>query len=149
MRLANDLREFIESLNSHKVEYVIVGAYALAFHGHPRFTGDPDILIHNSKANAERVHQVIAEFGFPAMGLAASDFLQSGQIIQLGRPPQRIDILTSLSGVEFSEAWETRVNGHLDRAPVAFLSRECLIRNKKTTDRPQDRADVEALESEN
>lgn len=126
---------------------MIVGAYALAFHGHPRFTGDLDILVYNSQANAERVYSVITKFGFPASGLAVSDFQQSGQIIQLGRPPQRIDILTSLSGVEFSEAWETRVNGYLDGVPVAFISRECLIRNKKATDRPQDRADVEALES--
>lgn len=147
MPLTNDLREFIELLNSHNVEYVVVGAHALAFHGHPRFTGALDILVHNSQANAERVHRVIAEFGFAASALAVSDFRHSGQIIQLGRPPQRIDVLTSLSGVEFAEAWETRASGYLDRVPVSFLSRECLIRNKKATDRPQDRADVEALES--
>ncbi len=147
MPLANDLREFIELLNSHQVEYLVVGAHALAFHGHPRFTGDLDILVHNEEENAQRAFQAIAAFGFPASGLAASDFQQRDQIIELGRPPQRISILTSLSGVEFGEAWESRVHGHLDHVPVAFLSRECLIRNKKATDRPQDRADVAALES--
>jgi hypothetical protein len=88
----------------------------------------------------------MAEFGFPAAGLSASDFQQSGQIIQLGRPPVRIDIVTSISGVGFAEAWESRIDSHLDRVPVAFISRDCLIRNKRATDRPQDRADVEALE---
>jgi hypothetical protein len=147
MLLANDLREFIELLNSRGVEYVIVGAYALAFHGHPRYTGDLDVLVSNSAGNAERLHGAIAEFGFAATGWAVSDFEEGGQIIQLGRPPQRIAILTSLSGVDFAEAWETRIQGHLENIPVAFLSRECLIRNKKATDRPQDRVDIEALES--
>jgi Nucleotidyltransferase of unknown function (DUF6036) len=146
MTLADDLREFIELLNSHKAEYLIVGAYALAFHGRPRSTGDLDILIHNSRKNAERIHRVIAEFGFPADGLTAVDFQQSGQIVQLGRPPVRIDILTSISGVSFAEAWESRIDSHIGRVPVAFIGRECLIRNKRATNRPQDRADVEALE---
>lgn len=146
MPLADNLREFVELLNSHKVEYLIVGAHALAFHGHPRYTGDLDILVHNSAENAERVRQVVTEFGFQLANLTAMDFQQSGQIIQLGRPPQRIDILTSLSGVEFSEAWESRIQSEVENVPVAFLSRDCLIRNKKATDRPQDRADVEALE---
>ena len=148
MPLADDLREFIELLNSHRVEYVIVGGFALAFHGHPRYTGDLDILVHTSQENAERVYRAIREFGFPAAGLSVSDFLEDGQIIQLGRPPHRIDILTSLSGVGFAEVWASRIHADLDRLPVGFISRECLIRNKKATDRVQDRADVEALESE-
>jgi hypothetical protein len=148
MSLTGDLREFIESLNSHGVEFVIVGGFALAFHGHPRYTGDLDILVHASRENAERVYRAITEFGFPAGGLSASDFLERDQIIQLGRPPHRIDILTSLSGVEFAEVWASRILAHLDRLPVAFISRECLIRNKKATNRAQDRADVEALESD-
>jgi hypothetical protein len=105
-----------------------------------------DLLVHNSAENAERVRQAVTEFGFQLANLTAMDFQQSGQIIQLGRPPQRIDILTSLSGVEFSEAWESRIQSEVENVPVAFLSRDCLIRNKKATDRPQDRADVEALE---
>jgi hypothetical protein len=143
--LANDLREFVELLNSRGVEYVVVGGFALAFHGHPRFTGDLDILVRNSKENAERVHAVVQEFGFTSPDLSPADFTGSDRIVQLGRPPIRIDILTKASGVGFDEVWQTRVQGDIDGAPVCFMSRECLIRNKKATDRPQDRVDLDAI----
>jgi hypothetical protein len=143
--LANDLKALVELLNSRGVEYVVVGGFALAFHGHPRFTGDLDILVRNSKQNAERVHAVVQEFGFASPDLTPADFTESDRIVQLGRPPIRIDILTKASGVGFDEAWETRVQGDINGATVWFISRECLIKNKKATDRPQDRVDLDTL----
>src|ERR1700737_4781118 len=108
MPLQKDLREFIESLNSRRVEYLIVGAHALAFHGVPRYTGDIDILIHNSPQNAARLQEVIVAFSFASLGLSAEDFLAPDRVIQLGVPPNRIDLLTSITGLEFAEAWAGR-----------------------------------------
>jgi hypothetical protein len=145
MRLQRDLREFIELLNSASVEYAIVGGWALGFHGHPRYTQDIDILIRATPQNAGRVENAIQRFGFGSLGLAASDFLVSGQIIQLGQPPNRIDLLTSLTGVGADEIWDSIAPGELDGVPVFFLSRSMLIKNKNATGRPRDRADVEEL----
>ena len=146
MAVPKDLREFIESLNSHGVEYLIVGAHALAFYGFPRYTGDVDVLLRPTTDNAARVEQVLVAFSFASLGLKADDFLQPGRIVQLGIAPNRIDLLTSLTGVTFEEAWDRRVPGELDGIPVAFLSRETLIKNKRATGRLQDAADVEKLE---
>lgn len=145
MPLPKDLREFIASLNSHRVDYVIVGAYALAFHGHPRYTGDIDILVGAAPENASRLEEVLREFGFGEAGLSARDFLEPEQVIQLGRAPNRIDLLTSITGVSFEEAWANRVPAELDGIPVSFIGRELLIRNKRATERVQDQADLEAL----
>jgi len=145
MPLQKDLREFIESLNSHHVEYLIVGAFALAFHGAPRSTGDIDILLRRSPENAERIESVLVDFSFASLGLSAADFIDADQIIQLGQPPNRIDLLTSITGVEFEEAWAGRVAADLHGIPVHFLGRECLIRNKRATGRTRDLADLEAL----
>lgn len=145
MPLPKDLREFIASLNSHRVDYVIVGAYALAFHGHPRYTGDIDILVGAAPENASRLEEVLREFGFGEAGLSARDFLEPEQVIQLGRAPDRIDLLTSITGVSFEEAWANRVPAELDGIPVSFIGRELLIRNKRATERVQDHADLEAL----
>jgi hypothetical protein len=144
MPLQKDLREFIELLNSHRVEYLIVGAFALAFHGVPRFTGDIDILIRTSAENATRVEEVLRVFSFALLGLSAADFLSPHQVIQLGHPPNRIDLVTSITGVTF-EAWASCVLGELHGVPVRFLGREELIRNKRATGRTQDKADLEAL----
>jgi hypothetical protein len=148
IHLAKDLREFIESLNSHKVEFVIVGAHALAFHGHPRYTADLDILFRRSAENAARLQRAIQQFGFGSVGLAADDFLQPEQVVQLGHPPNRIDLLSSISGAEFDEVWSSRVEGRLDDVPVHFISRAALVKNKRATGRLQDLADLEALGEE-
>jgi len=148
MRLPKDLREFIESLNSHQVEYVVVGAHALAFHGYPRYTGDIDLLVRVSPENAVRLEKVICDFSFASAGLVAQDFLQADQVIQLGRPPNRIDVLTSLTGVQFDEIWASRVAGALGGLPVAFISKELFIKNKRATGRTKDVADVEGLGNE-
>jgi hypothetical protein len=145
MPLHKDLREFIELLNSWSVDYVIVGAHALAFHGHPRYTGDLDLLVRPSPENAARLQQVVSQFGFASAALSAQDFLVSEQVIQLGRPPNRIDLFTSLTGVDFDEVWAGRVLSELDGIPVAFIGREAFIKNKRVTGRIQDQADLEAL----
>lgn len=148
MPLQKDLREFIELLNSRRVEYLIVGALALAFHGVPRSTGDIDILVETSSQNAERLEEVLRAFSFASLGLSAADFLRPDQVIQLGRPPNRIDLITSITGVSFEEARASCVAGELHGIPVRFLGREALIRNKRATGRTQDKADLEALGAE-
>jgi hypothetical protein len=145
MPLPEDWRAFIESLNSNGVEYVIVGAVALAYHGFPRYTGDLDVLIRNSPQNAKRLESALAAFGFAALGLKAADFDEAYRVIQLGVPPNRIDLLTSITGVSFDEAWADRVEADVEGTPVNFISRQELIRNKRLTGRAQDKADLEAL----
>src|SRR5688572_275818 len=107
-QLQTDLSEFIELLNSRKVEYLVVGGHAVAFHGHPRFTGDIDFFINASPENAQRVLDVLASFGFGDLGIALTDLTAPDRVVQLGRPPNRIDILTTISGVTFGEAWSSR-----------------------------------------
>lgn len=145
MQLPEDWRAFIESLNSNGVEYLVVGAIALAYHGVPRYTGDLDVLIRNTPENAGRLEAALASFRFASLGLKAADFVDSYSVIQLGRAPNRIDLLTSISGVSFDEAWAGRVEGELAGMVVSFIGREALIQNKKATRRSQDRADLEAL----
>jgi hypothetical protein len=145
MPLPEDWRAFIESLNSNGVEYLIVRAVALAYHGFPRYTGDLDVLVGNSPENTKRLESALAAFGFAALGLKAADFADSYSVIQLGVPPNRIDLLTSITGVPFDEAWADRVETLMDGTRVNFISRQALIRNKRLTGRIQDRADLEAL----
>ena len=145
MKLTKDLREFIELLNSQRVEYVLVGAYAMAYHTRPRYTEDIDILVRPSPENAARLENVIRSFGFTSLGLSAADFQQQNQVVQLGQPPNRIDILTSISGVSFEEAWQGRQFGELDGITVPLLSKDCLIRNKKASGRDKDLEDLKRL----
>ncbi|HEY0456839.1 MAG TPA: hypothetical protein VGE41_10725 [Verrucomicrobiae bacterium] len=140
-----DWREFTALLNSHGVDYLIVRGYCLAYHGVPRYTGDIDFFIRISEQNAEKIEQVIQEFGFSSTGLGKQDFLQPGQVIQLGFPPHRIDLLSAIEAVSFDEAWEHRIPAELDGLPVFMLSKDLLIRNKEKLDRPQDRVDVQRL----
>ena len=140
------MREFIELLNSRGVDYVIVGAHSLAFHGCPRYTGDLDILIRPSPENAAKIVPLLRDFGFGASDFKESDFTEPEQIIQIGRVPQRIDLLTSISGVEVADAFRDRISTDLGGVPVFMLSKELLIRNKRAVGRPQDIADLHALE---
>ena len=116
-------------LNSNEVEYLLVGGYALAFHSVPRYTGGIDILLRNTAENAARVERAIAVFGFAAPGLVTADFLQPDRVVQLGLPPNRIDLLTSITGVGFDEAWAGREPAELDGLPVAFIGRLEFARN--------------------
>lgn len=145
MPLNSDLREFLESLNSNEVKYLVVGGYAVGFHGAPRYTGDLDVVVEKSSDNAARVMQTLMTFGFGNIGLGNEDFLRPNHVVQLGHPPNRIDILTGISGVTFEEAWNSRVQGELDGVPVNFIGREQLIRNKQSSGRSQDLADAEKL----
>jgi len=147
MRLSNDLREFLELLNSRGVEYVIVGAHSLAFHGRPRYTGDLAILIRARPTNAAKIADLLNEFGFAHSGFRESDFTEPNQVIQLGRAPNRIDLLSSISGVSTDEAFASKVSAVLDGIPVFILGKDALIQNKRAVGRPQDLADLDILES--
>jgi hypothetical protein len=141
------LREFVELLNSAGVEYLIVGAHALAYHGHPRLTGDLDLLLRASDSNAEKMMGVLRDFGFGEMAISQQDFLAADRVIQLGMAPNRIDLLTSLTGVDFEQAWQARVTASLDGLQAYILSREHLIANKRALGRKRDLADLECLEA--
>lgn len=143
--LQSDLSEFIALLNSRRVEYLVVGGHAVAFHGHPRLTGDIDFLLRATRENAERVLQVLNDFGFGNLELGLDDLTTPERVVQLGRPPNRIDLLTSISGVAFDAAWATRSPGNLDDHPVDFLGWDALIQNKIAADRDKDRVDVKKL----
>jgi hypothetical protein len=145
MNLEDDLREFIELLNTLEVRYIVVGAFAVAYHGYPRYTADIDLFIERSAENAQAISKAIQQFGFGDLGLSSEDFLQEDQVIQLGIAPNRIDLLTFLSGVEFQEAWATRVPGEIAGLNVPFISRELLRKNKAASGRSQDIADLEYL----
>jgi len=147
MALSKDWREFLELLNSRGVDYVIVGAHSLALHGRPRYTGDLDILVRPTSENARMLVHILNEFGFAESGFKAADFLEAEQLIQLGRPPTRIDLLTSITGVSSEEAFATKVPAELDGIPVFVLGKDALIRNKRAVGRPQDLADLNVLES--
>lgn len=146
MVLQTDLKEFLELLLSRKVEFLIVGAHAVAFHGHPRFTGDIDFLVVGNPENAKRLEAVCADFGFDGPPFVAKEFLVPNQTFQLGRPPNRIDILTSISGVPTDTAWKNRVAGTLVGHQVFYISKEDLIANKCATGRTKDLADAEILQ---
>lgn len=148
MEVQPDFRDMLALLNKHGVEYVIVGAYALAHHGVPRNTGDIDIYVRPSGENARRVVQVLGEFGFGSLGLAEADFTQPQQVIQLGRPPVRIDLLTSISGVTWEEAERGKAAGLYGDVPVAYLGRAQMTANKRASGRLKDLADLEALGEE-
>ena len=147
MALNKDWREFLELLNSRGVDYVIVGAQSLAFHGRPRYTGDLDVLIRPAPDNARRLLGVLTEFGFAQSRFKEADFVEPDQMIQLGRVPNRIDLLTSISGVTIDEAFGTRVSAVIDDIPVFTLGRDALIQNKRAVGRPQDLADLATLEA--
>jgi predicted nucleotidyltransferase len=146
MNLSRDLREFIELLNSRGVDYVVVGAHSLAFHGRPRYTGDLDILVRPTNDNAAKLVGLLHEFGFSEAGFKEADLMEPGQVLQLGRPPNRIDLLTDLSGLTVDEAFADKLEAVIDGLPVFVLSRENLIRNKRAVGRPQDLADLDDLE---
>jgi len=144
--LNQDFKEFIASLNDNNVRYLVVGGYAVAFHGHPRYTKDIDIWLGMTPENAGRVVDALAQFGFSALGLQEEDFLVPDQIIQLGYPPARIDLLTSIPAVDFEKCYESRVAVGIDGVGVNFIDLANLKRSKRASGRLQDLADLENLE---
>lgn len=143
--LSKDFKEFIELLNKNDVRYLVVGGYAVAFHGHPRYTKDMDVWIDLSPANAGKLLKALGEFGFGSLNLTPDDFLEADQIIQLGYPPNRIDILTSCTGLDFDDCYRAKVDFEMDGVRVQFIDIESLKKNKMSTGRTQDLADAENL----
>ena len=145
MEIQQDFKELLELFNKHNVEYVIVGAYALAFHGCPRYTGDLDILIKSDPDNAGKIIEAITEFGFESLELAAEDFSSPEKVVQLGVPPVRIDILTSLTGVTWEQVSTHRTRGQYGETATCFIGKDELIINKRTLGRHKDLADIESI----
>jgi hypothetical protein len=146
MVLNPDFKEFIQSLNDNGVRYLVIGGYAVALHGYPRYTKDMDIWIEMSNENAARIVKALKEFGFESLGLKEADFLVPDQIIQLGYPPRRIDVLTTIPGIEFSECYPSHLTADVEGTSVNFIDLESLKKNKKASGRHQDLADLENLE---
>jgi hypothetical protein len=141
-----DFEEFIELLNKYKVEFVIIGGYALGFHGIPRFTGDIDIFIRQTHENAQGTLKAITEFYDSTMGLTP-EIIANEKLIRFGNPPVRIDILKKIDGVTFDEVWETKVKGTFENCDVYYISRDKLIKNKKASSREKDIQDLNILSS--
>lgn len=140
-----DFRDLLAEFNAHRVEFLIVGAHALAAHGHVRATNDLDVWVRPDATNASRVLAALRAFGAPLQDLCERDLSQPGVVFQIGVAPLRIDILTAIDGVEFAEAWAARILSSFGDQPAPVLSREHLIRNKRACGRSQDLADVERL----
>lgn len=143
--LNQDFKEFIQSLDDNQVQYLVVGGYAVALHGYPRYTKDIDIWINLDCDNAERMISALDQFGFNSLGLKAADFLAPDMIIQLGYPPNRIDILTTLPGVEFEDCYPARIEVDVEEVKVNFIDLDNLLKNKRASGRAQDLADLENL----
>lgn len=144
---AADFRDVIVELADAGADFLIIGGYAVAHHGHVRATLDLDVLVRPSEENARRVFEALARFGAPltAHGVSAGDFAKTGTVYQVGLPPHRIDVLTSVAGVSFDDAWATRSPGEVDGRKVAYIGLDALLRNKRAAGRKKDLADVEAL----
>ena len=142
-----DFKELLLAFNANNVEYLIVGAHALAAHGHVRATKDLDLWVRPDESNAQKVLQALSDFGAPLGGLTADDLSKRETIFQIGLPPLRIDVLTDIDGVVFAEAWADRLETLFGGVPAFVISRHHLITNKKTTARMQDLADVQQLEA--
>jgi predicted nucleotidyltransferase len=146
MVLDKDFKEFIELLNVHKVDYLVIGGYAVNYHGYPRYTKDIDFWIWLTKENIDRLLRVIDAFGFGSLGLQADDLLNPNNIIQLGYEPYRIDLLTDVTGVDFKECYQRKSTVIVDEIQVDFLGLEDLIEAKRKAGRLQDLADAQQLE---
>lgn len=140
-----DFIDFVEFLNINEVKYIVVGAHALAFHGRPRHTGDLDIWIKPEIDNARKIIKVLDDFGFSSPGLTEKDFLKEDYVTQLGYPPLRIDILNSISGVEFEDAYQGRIIGREGNTEISFINIADFIANKLAMGRPKDIGDVNTL----
>ena len=145
MEIQSDFKELLELLNAHKVEFIVVGGYALAFHGSPRFTGDIDVFVKADEDNAKKVLEVLKEFGLGSINLEINDFNQPNKVIQLGVPPVRIDIMTSLTGISWEQADAGKEKGDYAGVEVYYLGKDDLIKNKKELARKKDQADLESL----
>jgi predicted nucleotidyltransferase len=149
MTLAKDFEDFVKLLNQNHVAYMIVGGYALAFHGKPRHTGDLDIWIQNSDDNSDKLVNVIKEFGLGSLGLTKADFLQEGYVTQIGYPPLRIDILNSIDGVNFDDAFQNKLLINIDGLDINYIGLKDFIDNKIASGRSQDIVDLKEIKKIN
>lgn len=145
MLVTDDFKEFLQLLNAHNVRFLLVGGYAVGFHGYPRLTQDMDIFYEITAENARAVRAALDAFGFKSLGLTERDFLKEGQVIQLGHPPNRIDLINTITAVSFRTAWRSRVKGDYGGVVVYFIGRVPLSRNKRATGRDKDLVDVRHL----
>ena len=145
--MSSDFKELLRIFNDHNVDYLLVGAHALAVYGHVRATKDLDVWVRPDPKNAQRVLTSLEVFGAPLGDLNSDDLSKAGTVFQIGVPPLRIDVMTEIDGVSFAEAWTDRFQSSFDGTPVFVISRRHLILNKKTSARLQDLADLERLEA--
>jgi len=148
MKLDKDFNEFVELFVAKDVRFLVVGGYALAAHGYPRATDDFDAWVWVNSENAKKIVECLAAFGFGSLNLTTDDFTTLDRVVQLGYPPYRIDIITSISGVEFDSAWANRLVVDIDGLQVPFIGRDDLLTNKRATGRPKDLLDVAYLTRE-
>jgi hypothetical protein len=146
MTLDPDFEDFIKLLNHYEVEYMIIGGYAMAFHGRPRYTGDLDIWINISEPNAQKMLRVLEEFGFSSLNFKEEDFLKENLINQIGYPPLRIDILTSIDGINFDDAYPKKQVITIEDFTANYIGLNELIKNKNASGRQQDLVDVKTLQ---
>lgn len=147
MQLSPDFRELLECFDRHDVRYLVVGGWALAAHGVPRLTKDLDLWLWPDEANADAVLRALNDFGFVDLGLVREDFIEPDVVVQLGYPPNRVDLLTSPSGVDFNLCWPDRFIINLDGLDVPFIGLEGLKANKRAAGRAQDLLDVQTLQA--
>lgn len=148
MEVQQDFRDLLALFNAHKVDYIIIGAHALAYHGAPRYTGDMDILVGPNSENAQRILRALDEFGFGSLGLRVEDFAAPDKVVQIGVAPVRIDIVTSITGVSWEEAAAGRLAGTYGDLEVYYIGKEQFILNKRALGRKKDLADLEAIGEE-
>lgn len=148
MRVEKDFLDLLKLFNKHKVKYCIVGAFAVGFHAIPRYTKDMDILVEPGFENGKRIIEALDEFGFGSLRLTEEDFAKTGQIIQLGYEPVRVDLITSISGCNFSNAWKHKCAGKYGDEKVFFIGLKELIKSKSKTGRKHDEADLEVLKQD-
>ncbi len=144
--MISDFVDLLRAFSENRVRFLIVGAYALAFHGRPRATGDLDVWVDPTPENAKRVMAALRDFGVPIVDVVEADFAKPGAVLQIGLPPCRVDVLTELSGIGFPEAWESRAEGSLGPCKVCYRGQKSFIENKRATGRTKDLADAELLE---
>jgi hypothetical protein len=140
--LPKPFKEFLGLLEENGAKYLVVGGYAVSFHGHPRYTGDLDIFIAISERDAAQTLKTFRDFGFTDLQISASDFLEEDMIVEIGREPLKIQVMTGISGVTFQECYEDRILIEIEERPVPFISLEKLLKNKAASGRPRDLADV-------
>jgi hypothetical protein len=145
MEICPDFKELLALLNAHEVEYVIVGAHALGYFGVPRYTNDLDILVKPSVTNGQRIVAALAAFGVRSLGFTAEDFAEEDSIVQLGVPPVRIDLITSVTGVTWEEIYEGKEAGKFGGIAVFYIGKKEFVQNKRATGRPKDLGDISVI----